>query len=263
MNECSGQVFKRIIISIQYSTTSFKFLSLFLSPNQPILTLTMPTIAIICTSATKMGDHDTGAWLEEAAVPYLMCKEKGMDVDMISINGGEIPWDQGSMQGDFMTAECTKFMADEAGQAQAKNSKKLTEVDILGYDGIYLAGGHGTCADFYGNQDLYDAVDKAYAAGKVVAADCHGPIGLLGAKKPDGTPLVAGLKVTGFTDVEESQVGLTEKVPALIETEFRKLGADFQAGPAWGPNVAIAGKLITGQNPQSSTACAKAFIEAL
>ena len=194
----------------------------------------MPSVLIISTSASKMGDHDTGAWLEEVAAPYYVCKAKGLNVDVASISGGAIPWDQGSMQGDFFTADCKRFMDDADAQAIVKNTKALANVDILSYDGIYLAGGHGTCTDFYGNQDLYSAVDKVFAAGKVVGADCHGPIGLIGCKKPDGTPLVAGKKVTGFTDSEERAVGLTDKVPALIESEFRKLGADFQAGAGLG-----------------------------
>lgn len=186
-----------------------------------------------------------------------------MTVDIASIKGGEIPFDKGSMQGDFYTSDCKKFMEDADAQSLAKNSKAIADIDVLSYSGIYMAGGHGTCTDFYGNQALYDVVDKAFANGKVVAADCHGPIGLLGCKKPDGTPLVAGKKVTGFTDSEEAAVGLTDKVPALIESEFRKLGADFQKGADWGVNVAVDGKLITGQNPASSVACAEAFVGAL
>ena len=107
-------------------------------------------------------------------------------------------------------------MEDADAQSLAKNSKAIADIDVMSYSGIYMAGGHGTCTDFYGNQALYDVVDQAFANGKVVAADCHGPIGLLGCKKPDGTPLVAGKKVTGFTDSEEAAGVFMTWIPLLF-----------------------------------------------
>ena len=83
-----------------------------------------------------------------------------------------------------------------------------------------------------------------------------GPIGLIEANKPDGTPLVAGLEVTGFSDVEEGQVGQTGNVPFLIESKFKELGASYVCGEPWTSKTAAAGKLLTGQNPQSSEALA-------
>ena len=101
------------------------------------------------------------------------------------------------------------------------------------------------------------------AAGKVVAADCHGPIGLVECVKPDGTPLVAGLCVTAFSDAEEAAVGQTDNVPFLLEAKFKALGGLYQPGADWHANVAVAGKLVTGQNPQSSDACAAAVVKLL
>jgi putative intracellular protease/amidase len=99
-----------------------------------------------------------------------------------------------------------------------------------------------------------------YAAGKIVCLDCHGPIALTNCKKANGEALVKGLKVTGFTDAEEAAVGLTDKVPFLVEKKFRELGADFSAAADWNVNVCVDGKLITGQNPQSSAKCAQTVI---
>ena len=64
--------------------------------------------------------------------------------------------------------------------------------------------------DFYGPAAaaLKAVVEGTYAAGKVVGAVCHGPIGLIECNRPDGTPLVAGLEVTCFSDVGTSVLWL-------------------------------------------------------
>lgn len=97
-----------------------------------------------------------------------------------------------------------------------------------------------------------------YANDKVVAAACHGPVGLAACNKPDGTPIVAGKVVTGFTNSEEDAVQLTSKVPFLIETKFLELGAKYEKGPDWAPKACVDGNLVTGQNPASSEPTAKA-----
>ncbi|MCB6480795.1 type 1 glutamine amidotransferase domain-containing protein, partial [Streptococcus parasanguinis] len=80
----------------------------------------------------------------------------------------------------------------------------------------------------------------------------HGPAGLVGAKKPDGSPLVAGKTITAFTDDEEIAMQLEKAVPFMLETTLRSEGANFVVGPMWAPHVEVDGKLITGQNPASS-----------
>jgi|TARA_B110000977_G_scaffold36279_2_gene48563 putative intracellular protease/amidase len=216
-------------------------------------------IAIICTSANMMGDVATGAWMEEVATPYYALKAAGHEVEIVSIQGGEIPIDQGSLAGDFNTDDCKKFAADEVAMKALKNSVKLDDAAAAAYDGIYLAGGHGTCVDFVDNALLTKTIETQFAAGKPVAADCHGPIALASCKKPDGTPLVAGKNVTCFTDTEEAAVGLTEKVPFLVEKKFREQGGNFSSADDWNPKACVDGNLVTGQNPQSSKVCVDAF----
>jgi putative intracellular protease/amidase len=105
-----------------------------------------------------------------------------------------------------------------------------------------------------------------YADGKVIAADCHGPYGLIDCTKPDGSPLVAGLEVTAFTDSEEKGAGAMEWVlgnAKSMEATFKEQGATFVGGPDWGSHVKVSGNLITAQNPGSAPACAEAVIAAL
>lgn len=218
----------------------------------------MPKIAIVVTSAAKMGDHETGLWLEEAAAPYKYFVENGAGADIISISGGDVPLDKASLGGDFNTAECKWFM--ETNEGKLKGTASIKDTDFSQYDAVYLAGGHGTCADYINNADLTAVIDSAYAKGKVVSACCHGVLGFVDAKKPDGSALVKDLKVCGFTNSEEAAVGLTEKVPFLLETELKKKGANFEGGADWGSHVQVDGKVVTGQNPASSTECAKQIL---
>ena len=133
----------------------------------------------------------------------------------------------------------------------------------MAYDCLYLAGGHGTCTDFVDNKPLKAAIEGMLAAGKVVAADCHGPIALAQCVKKDGSPLVQGMCVTGFCDSEEAAVQHTGHVPFLIEAKFKELGAKYEKAADWNPKACVSGNLITGQNPQSSEACAKAVLAKL
>jgi putative intracellular protease/amidase len=74
---------------------------------------------------------------------------------------------------------------------------------------------------------------------------------------------VEGKTVTGFTNGEEEEVGLTKVVPFLVEDELMRLGAIFSKVRNWGVHTAIDGRLITGQNPASSGPTAKVLLETL
>ncbi|KAK3257117.1 hypothetical protein CYMTET_33786 [Cymbomonas tetramitiformis] len=220
----------------------------------------MPKILIVSTSSDKMGDHPTGTWLEEVAAPYNLFTAAGHETHIASTKGGGIPVDAGSKGEGFYTEDCKTFEADATAMLNLfKNSLALDTLagSITEYDAVYFAGGHGTCADFPDNPTVISIVETMYAAGKVVDVDCHGVLAVTNCVKPNGEPLVKGLQVTAFTDAEETAVGLHEKVPFLVETKMKELGADFCAGPDWGVNVCVAGKLVTGQNPQSSAKCAQ------
>ena len=225
----------------------------------------MVKVVIVCTSAPDLKDHATGCWIEEFAAPYYIFKDAGFDVVLASPAGGPIPIDIASMQEAAFTAPCKQFMHDPAGIDALSHSVKVGAIDWLdaSVDCIYLAGGHGTCVDFHGNLALKDAVETMYATGKLVAAVCHGPIGLCDCNKPDGTPLVAGKTVTGFTDSEEQAVKLQHLVPFLLESKLRELGAKYEKKDNWMSKVCVDGKLVTGQNPKSSEEAAKMVVTML
>ncbi|WP_307190280.1 type 1 glutamine amidotransferase domain-containing protein [Geomicrobium sp. JCM 19039] len=100
-------------------------------------------------------------------------------------------------------------------------------------------------------------------ADKVIGAVCHGPAGLVNAELKDGTPLVQGKTVTSFTDSEERGVELEDQVPFMLETKLKERGASFVVADDWAEHVQTDGKLVTGQNPQSSIRVAEEFMKAL
>ncbi len=224
----------------------------------------MPKVLLISTSAPYYaGGKRTGVWLEELSTPYYAFAAAGLDVEMASPAGGPSPIDMYSLTPGFFTDSAKKFLHDAAAMDAFCHQHKLADLDVLQYDAIYLTGGHGTCTDFVGNATLKGCIEAMYKAGKVVAADCHGPIALAECVKPSGEPLVKGLSCTGFSDAEEAANGSTGNVPFLIETKFKELGGKYTSGADWTSHTCVDGKLVTGQNPQSSEACAAKVIELL
>ena len=115
----------------------------------------------------------------------------------------------------------------------------------------------------FDNETIVSIVSDAWAAGAVVGAVCHGPAGLLQAKRPDGKPLVAGLRVNSFTDAETEQIGLMGVEPFLLETRLRELGGLYECSDNFTSHAVRDGRLVTGQNPQSTEAIARLLIEAI
>ena len=225
-------------------------------------------VAILTTSATTFGKNKkgpTGVWLEELATPYYALKSARCAIDVYSIDGGPIPIDEASRGEGFYTEDCERFDGDDEAQSLLKKSKPLKELDVDAYDGIFLPGGHGCCSDFHGNDHLAKTIEAFLSTKKAVALDCHAPIALLSCKKADGTtPLVRGMRVTGFSDEEEKQVGMHEDVPTLIEKEMVAQGGEYsKAETAWGAHAVLDGTLVTGQNPASSKLCVEKFLELL
>ncbi|MEV3814138.1 type 1 glutamine amidotransferase domain-containing protein, partial [Aeromonas allosaccharophila] len=117
--------------------------------------------------------------------------------------------------------------------------------------------------DLSESQTSISLIETFERAGKPIGFVCHAPGVLRHVKAASGNSLIKGRQVTGFTNGEEADVELTDIVPFLIEDEFIALGAHYQKGPNWAPFIVEDGKLITGQNPASSEAVAKALVAQL
>lgn len=200
--------------------------------------------------------HPTGLWLSEFTEPYTLFRKAGYHVSVASLQGGKAPIDPRSLPD-------TDDDDTVAAMERLENTLPLREVSTGKFDAIFLPGGHGTMYDLPASEELARVLRSFHESGRVIAAVCHGPAGLLGASLADGSPLVQGKRVTGFTNEEERAAGFDTLMPFLLEDRLRELGAIFVGAPPWSDHVERDGRLITGQNPQSSLSTARAVIEAL
>lgn len=222
-------------------------------------------ILVVLTSHDKLGNtgSKTGFWLEELAAPYYAFKDAGADVTLASPAGGQPPLDPKSNEPDFQTDQTRRFQADLAAMAQLASTVRLDSVSHADFDTVFYPGGHGPLWDLAEDKNSIGLIESFLAADKPVALVCHAPGALRRVKTLAGQPVVAGKNVTGFTNSEEEAVGLTDIVPFLVEDELKDLGGIFSSGPDWGSYVLRDGLLITGQNPASSLATARALMDAL
>ena len=225
----------------------------------------MPRILMVLTSHSKLGEtgKKTGFWLEEFAAPYYAFKDAGAQVTLASPQGGQPPLDPKSDAPDAQTDATRRFKADSAAQAELAHTQRLSEVDAAQFDAVFYPGGHGPLWDLAYDTHSIALIEATLAAGKPLAAVCHAPGVLRGAKAADGTPLVRGKNVTGFTNSEEAAAGLTDVVPFLVEDMLMAHGGLYTKQADWKPHVVTDGPLITGQNPASSEPAARALLLAL
>ncbi|MGU8077142.1 type 1 glutamine amidotransferase domain-containing protein [Burkholderia pyrrocinia] len=220
-------------------------------------------VLIVVTSHadTRPVSEGTGLWLGELVEPYWIFTDAGMTVDIASIRGGRPPVDSRSESPDKPSGAARRFANDPQAQRKFANTLPIAQVKSSDYDVIFLAGGHGTLWDFTDNPDLSRVGSEMFRQGKIVAAVCHGPAGLLGMTDRAGKPLLQGRRATGFTNEEEHGNPLESVIPYRLEIRMRAAGARFEKRGRYEPYVVRNGQLITGQNPQSAELTARAVVE--
>ncbi len=221
-------------------------------------------IVMVLTSHDVLGDtgRKTGFWLEEFAAPYFTFRDAGVELTLCSPKGGQPPIDPKSDLPDQQTPSMARFKKDGAAQQVLAHTSKLADIRSEDFDTIFYVGGHGPMWDLVDNQESIALIESFYDSGKPVAAVCHSPA-VFHRVMHRGVPLVKGKRVTGFTNGEEAAVGLTHVVPFLVEDELKRVGGLFEKVADWKPLAIIDGRLVTGQNPASSTAAAKALVRLL
>lgn len=219
-------------------------------------------ILLVLTSHDQLGNtgHKTGFWLEEFASPYYVFKDAGAQITLASPKGGQPPIDPKSDAPDAQTAATRRFAEDAEAQQLLATSLPLAQVRAEDFDALFYPGGHGPLWDLAEDATSIALIERFIALGKPVGAVCHAPGVLRHVKAADGTPLVRGKRVTGFSNSEEAAVELTDVVPFLVEDMLKAHGGVYGRAADWHSHVEVDGLLVTGQNPASSDASAEALL---
>ena len=220
---------------------------------------------MVLTSHSELGNtgHKTGFWIEEFAAPYYILKDAGADITIASPLGGLPPIDPKSSEPANQTEATRRFDEDKELQQLLSRTKKLHEVSAHDFEAVFYPGGHGPLWDLTNDEDSIELIRNFWSSRKPVVAVCHAPAVLLHVDDENGSPLVEGKNVTGFTNTEEAAVQLTDIVPFLLEDELKKLGGIYSKKEDWAPHIVKDGFLITGQNPASSEGAAKELLALL
>jgi putative intracellular protease/amidase len=219
-------------------------------------------ILLVLTSHDKLGDtgRKTGFWLEEFAAPYFVFRDAGVELTLASPKGGQPPIDPKSDLPENQTPAMARFKQDKVAQKHLARTVKLGDMHSDNFDTIFYAGGHGPMWDLINNPVSIALLESFYNAGKPVAAVCHSSA-VLHNVMHKGVSIIKGRRVTGFTNDEEEEVQLTKVVPFLVEDLLKRAGGLFEKKPNWQPLAIADGRVVTGQNPASSTVAAKLLIE--
>ena len=210
----------------------------------------------------------TGVAISEMTHPYYTFLDGGMDVDLASIKGGEIPIDPMTMNRVAKTAEDERFLHDSIAMSRAKHSIPIADVDITAYDIVFISGGWGASYDLAQSPVLGEKISDAYYGdkGAIIGGVCHGVLGLVNARTTDGSLLVEGRRMTGVTDKQIKELGI-EVTPMHPETELRKAGAIFESQSAFrdvfATHVAVDDerRFVTGQNQNSGLEAAHVMMQ--
>jgi putative intracellular protease/amidase len=221
-------------------------------------------ILMVLTSHDVLGNtgRKTGFWLEEFAAPYFVFRDAGVQLTLASPKGGQPPVDPKSDLPENQTSAMSRFKQDEVAKDALAHTIKLEDAKAADFDTVFYVGGHGPMWDLAESPVSAALLESFYNAGKPIALVCHAP-GVLRHVTYKGEPLVKGKHVTGFTNGEEEEVKLTHVVPFLVEDELLRLGAIFEKVADWQPFSIVDGRLVTGQNPASSTTAAQNLINLL
>lgn len=223
------------------------------------------TLCIATNHAVLDVGVPTGVFGSELTVPYYCFLDAGMQVDVASPAGGVIPVDPLSMKELIRTPDDDRMLVDQAFRDQLMHSLPIADIDFTAYDIIYFAGGWGAAFDLGQSEVLGQKVSEAFAAGLVIGGICHGPLGLLKARTPEGDLLVAGRRLTAVSDKQIHELGV-EITPLHPESALRQAGALYEcrhhpARDFFANHYVADGDLITGQNQNAGPMVARLMMQ--
>lgn len=211
--------------------------------------------------------HPTGFWAEELVESHRTFVDAGWDITVATPEGKKPVVDEGSLSVEANGGDENKVAHQkeylESIDSILQSPAVLENQKAAEFDAIFVPGGHGPMEDLAVSRQFGALVSDFLDGGKLVSAVCHAPAALLPAINPDGVWAFDGYQLTGFTDEEETQAGLADKAPWLLETRLRESGAQFSSADAWAPHVVVDRNVYTGQNPASTKPLADKVVEAL
>ena len=229
---------------------------------------TTPARVLIVTTSTpsyERAGYRTGLWLGELTHFWDVIEKEGHHLTVASVDGGQVPIDPESLSTLILAMGGTKKRYEDASfMSILDDTPTLDSIVDVAWDAVYLTGGHGTMFDFPHNPVLAEILVNTFESGGVVSAVCHGPAGFLGATLSDGSALVSGRKVTGFSWPEEKLAGRNKVVPFRLDEALKEEGAKYsKALRPMAAKVVRDGNLVTGQNPMSAEGVGKAVAKLL
>ncbi len=222
----------------------------------------MKKILVIVTNHSKLGttQEDNGTFAPELTHALHEFESAGFGYDIASIKGGPAPLYGMDIEDDPVNQA---MLEKPALQAVLQDTKKLSDIQIDTYAAVFYPGGFGLLSDLAENEEAAQLAARHYEQGGVLAAVCHGPAGLLPIKLSNGATLLESKEVTGFTREEEVDFGTIDNIPYLLEERLARSAKRYTKGQPWQELVIEDGRVITGQNPASAAAVAKAVVACL
>lgn len=249
-------------------------------------------ILVLLSSETTMQLQDgktteVGYYLNEFGVPAEKLAQAGYKLVLATPKGNAPQVDKNSVSAKFFAnneAEMQRIQKFIADLPDIKDTLSLQEVLDQGldkYQAVFIPGGHAPLIDLANNPQVGQILKHFHAKQKPTAAICHGPITLLAAQDQpqkyqqgwvSNQPVKAqnwiynGYKMTIFSDPEEAVYESSlngAKLSYYPAKAMAYAGGDMKFNTAWQPHVVVDRELITGQNPFSDHALAKALLEKL
>jgi putative intracellular protease/amidase len=222
-------------------------------------------ILFVLSSHDQLGNsgNPSGSWLEELAAPYWRFRDAGYSVVLASTRAGRAPLDPESLKEAWLSDAGRRFLAEVGAKAMLASTTAVDKIDATQFDAVYLVGGAATTWDFPHNDAIKQIAEQLHGQSKVIAAICHGVIGLARIADKYGESLLKNRMLTGISNAEDVMMGIDKIVPVLPEDMLRKARAHYSAAAPLAEHVVCDPPFFTGQNPASADLLARKVIEHL
>ncbi|OSY88578.1 peptidase [Tenacibaculum holothuriorum] len=201
----------------------------------------------------------TGNSFSEIVNAYDTFINAGYTVDFVSPKGGAIPLAYINTSDEMSK----KYLYNIHFMNAIKNTKSPSEIDPSKYKAVQYIGGGAAMFGVPENKEIQKIVMDVYEKHNgIISSVCHGTAGIVNLKTSDGKYLVDGKRVSGYPDDYENPTKPYFKTfPFLIKKTIQERGGDFKFTKRGKFIVEIDGRLVTGQNYQSSKPVSLKVIE--